>query len=1575
MRSKTLLIGMVVIAINVLIVGSVITASSGDLFGKHEVSDGQFKIIDTGTGIVKVTIVTPSTDELLGKYEKIVRQFERQETDNKIVYWHQRRVDGAIVEGDRIVYQFDKDTKEPIKKIVNWRDDLPEHLPPVISKEKAESIAKSVAKGKIMNTSLAHTKLRYISPNSCWYPIKPLPKNPCWIVYFADDRGYNIDVIIIDAVDGKILGYGVPFPSSGFSFSGPQDPTNCTGAWEEWHQNAESWFNTMGYPTEAMLYPNEAKVKSHIQSYETAMFYEVAHGSYDYFTNDCSGDPDGITDDEIHNWIADYPKMPFTFIHSCGGMCENGSGTLSYEFRKEGSTEDTVTVGTCLDANCIEWKLEWQDAFFNYLSQGWTVKNAFDQACDDYPECRACVRFAGDENLKVVPVVGRGKPLDVILVTDLSGSMSGALSDAKTAAKTFVDQLKGQDKVGLVSFTSTATLDRHLTSDFDDVKNVIDGYSAGGGTNMGDGLTEAIDELEANGRAEALHTIIVLSDGWTSGEDDILNTIVPQAVSAGITIYTFGYDGANEDFLTQVATAASGEYHFEPDSAALTAIYTQLSQSMQPEEEYEGPVGQDETAEETNWLDKIIDFFKIILHWEGSDLDLTIIDPNGTVIEPGMPGVFYSGNDTYPEYYEVHNPMKGNWTIQIYGKNVTGEYENYTVTVFHPGALMYVKPTNWDIVNYPYDKSTVFTVSEIGGMNNLTNVVFTASDLAEVDAAAAAARKAEMEARAEAEREIEFEKQVEGQEEGKGTNSTQVMSLLHLPQEWIHLLIERLSYFSPETVSSKSFISQSQTMSTIPASSFSFSPNNFNVPAGGSQDVTATLTIPPGTPPGDYSGTIDVTSDNGNSAAISVSVHVSAPEPTPTPTPPPPPPPGDGGCPSETKFCDTIHGGIYFEQRGWSQFPPMTRTFDDVPDGIKFARVYTGIWGGRPGNGGEFNITVNGHTTDTYQACDPCTSEPCAGSQSDRCDALNWSANSPPFVPTGDMHDYITGCNVHFISYNATPYIHPGSNTITVETGCSDNCTCWDGMIYLIALLVVYENSSMPEMTYWINEGAPYMEEGSFCDGPGDNHEISFYFNGTHIPSPAKVKYWTLGWPHVINAIEGPAYTSLTGYYIGYPDHTESYIGSYNEVLLRWDNIPPSYLYPDSNFIAYYDYAPYYERVNVAVLIAQGPVNNPNLKVEDIEIPRTGMRPGSVHTVKVTVKNDGAVAAGSFNVSLSAGSYSGKQTNVGPLAPDASVTVSFTDVQLSYGCYDFTAVADCDNDVDEVAFENNNEKTKKYQVGYVIVVESNSDFEELNEWRLAPLPPGCFENKSGTYYIQNLNIENCAQRGDHGWGIRIENTNVPFVIRNCTVHNCGYSGIFLYNVTNGKIADNVVKDNSLKGIKLRSCSHMDIDNNLVYDNYRYGIEVYPARMPKPDCKYINIANSTLTGNLYGIELIGCNCTVRDNIIRNNTAAMYSNWEVSGGYGIYCFGNYSKIYNNTIAYNDNYVIYMDYNTPSHPCLCNCIYGNSFIRNQNYWWSTSQAYDSGDNHWNSTVMLGYYNDTGVPVMNYIGNYWVD
>jgi len=193
MRGKTLLIGLAVIAISALIVGIVVTVISTDLLRKEANTKVQEK---------NESWVIPSEDELLGKYEKSDLPFKRAEIGNMIVYGYQRKIDNATVEGDYINYQFDKDTKELKKKIIHWRDDLPEHLPPVIPEEEAESIVR----GKVQ-----FSKLYFISPNSVVHPIKPTPKNPCWVVRGIDENGNMIDTII-DAVEGKILGYGIPVP-------------------------------------------------------------------------------------------------------------------------------------------------------------------------------------------------------------------------------------------------------------------------------------------------------------------------------------------------------------------------------------------------------------------------------------------------------------------------------------------------------------------------------------------------------------------------------------------------------------------------------------------------------------------------------------------------------------------------------------------------------------------------------------------------------------------------------------------------------------------------------------------------------------------------------------------------------------------------------------------------------------------------------------------------------------------------------------------------------------------------------------------------------------------------------------------------------------------------------------------------------------------------------------------------------------------------------------------------------------------------------------------------------------------
>jgi hypothetical protein len=346
----------------------------------------------------------PVSNDLLKQYESNYDDFKGIQISNKIVYFYQRRIEEAIVERDFIVYHFDQFTKELLDMQFHWREELPETLPKVIS----QGLAESMVEGDIR-----FSQLFYISPESDVFPIRPAPKYPCWIIETLDEG--KISVTVIDAVKGKIVGPGIPPPYTAFSLTGPIDTVipGCSDGWYSWYENARDWFNTMGYTTEGVIWPTQDKMQSHIQSHETALFYELAHGGSQVFRNACEDDTKAS---DIETWIAGYSKMPFAFIGSCDGMCNTGNDTLSYEFRK-GSNEYAVTVGYCGMSNspCVDdcwyagYTISWQTTLFDYMNEGWTVKAAFDHANTTYPGCAVgnCMRFAGDEGFRVIPLVTR----------------------------------------------------------------------------------------------------------------------------------------------------------------------------------------------------------------------------------------------------------------------------------------------------------------------------------------------------------------------------------------------------------------------------------------------------------------------------------------------------------------------------------------------------------------------------------------------------------------------------------------------------------------------------------------------------------------------------------------------------------------------------------------------------------------------------------------------------------------------------------------------------------------------------------------------------------------------------------------------------------------------------------------------------------------------------------------------------------------------------------------------------------------------------------------------------------------
>ena len=395
------------------------------------------------------------SNDLLAPHTPQYEQFRGLQISDKIVYFRQRTIEHAIVERDYTLYHFDSKTRKLLAVKSHWRDDLPPQLPRLISEEQAESM---------VDGQIRFCKLYYISPESYVFPTEPTPQNPCWVIESIKEG--RIAVTLVDAVEGKIAGYGIPPPYTAVAFTGPTDTTECSGGWYAWYQNARDWFNTMGYDTATAEWPTEANVRNMIQSDDIAMFYEFGHGGSTSFSNACD---DSTRASEVEAWIADYDKMPFTFLGSCGGMCSTGNNTFSYEFRK-GSNEGAVTVGYCgmADSPCVDdcwyagYTIDWQTVLFDYMNRGWTTRAAFDQANAEYPGCglNSCMRFAGDGSFTAIPLVSRRRGLPssrwFVDATATAGANNGTTwADAYASLQDALSAASGGDEIWVAQGTYT----------------------------------------------------------------------------------------------------------------------------------------------------------------------------------------------------------------------------------------------------------------------------------------------------------------------------------------------------------------------------------------------------------------------------------------------------------------------------------------------------------------------------------------------------------------------------------------------------------------------------------------------------------------------------------------------------------------------------------------------------------------------------------------------------------------------------------------------------------------------------------------------------------------------------------------------------------------------------------------------------------------------------------------------------------------------------------------------------------------------------------------------------------------
>src|SRR3989344_1519603 len=267
--------------------------------------------------------------------------------------------------------------------------------------------------------------------------------------------------------------------------------------------------------------------------------------------------------------------------------------TKGHLAKSESDTTDNWIIDLavpCFGGNCAQ---DW--ASFVASHNDIVNPNDYIQSADNEHKVFGCDLWVEVAGISLPPGLSCLEKADVMLVLDRSGSIdSTELATLKTAAKAFVDALALSTAgvhAGELSFSTSATLDEHLTDDAVAVKTDIDALVAFGLTNLEDAILDATAELanpgDGHDRAEPASPdfMVIITDGApttsNTGGDHAANAAAAAAAAklAGIEIYVVGVGttpGTSDYLKLNIATNAA-HYFDAADFDDLQAILSGIA--------------------------------------------------------------------------------------------------------------------------------------------------------------------------------------------------------------------------------------------------------------------------------------------------------------------------------------------------------------------------------------------------------------------------------------------------------------------------------------------------------------------------------------------------------------------------------------------------------------------------------------------------------------------------------------------------------------------------------------------------------------------------------------------------------------------------------------------------------------------------------------------------------------------------------------------------------------------------------------------------------------------------------------
>jgi Ca-activated chloride channel family protein len=179
-------------------------------------------------------------------------------------------------------------------------------------------------------------------------------------------------------------------------------------------------------------------------------------------------------------------------------------------------------------------------------------------------------------------------PVSMGMVIDNSGSMRTKRERVNKAAMTFVRTSNPQDEIFLINFNDQVYIDQDFTKNQDDLRDVLEGIDARGGTALYDAIYLSLEHIREG--KEDKKALLLISDGEDRDSRYKYETVLEFARESHASIFVIGlFDKEGErsraqkkaaKHLEEIAEETGGKYYFPESVDEVEAICTQVAHEI-----------------------------------------------------------------------------------------------------------------------------------------------------------------------------------------------------------------------------------------------------------------------------------------------------------------------------------------------------------------------------------------------------------------------------------------------------------------------------------------------------------------------------------------------------------------------------------------------------------------------------------------------------------------------------------------------------------------------------------------------------------------------------------------------------------------------------------------------------------------------------------------------------------------------------------------------------------------------------------------------------------------------------------